>query len=332
MAKVKSFLIEDDIMLMKDADIEFVSLVNYAANQQPFKIVKGQVKGDNMNKVIYSLLVPKSVGDEKLAELSKEYSFDNKDEESLEDHTIYKQVKDEDIDLETKALAVVDKEAGIYCIVAEKAEKSEVEPIEKEMDYATMDGVGDAAMAMLDIIFGTLRQPEGTTAQRRNAILSAVDNFRKYTEVVLSNSKSTDVMDIKSVKVEGENLKELFIVEEKAEKEEKPEDLEEKFKEYQEKAVASAEEKAQVKVVEGLDSFKDEFETMKKSLNENLNKQFEDYTLKSELEVQLKELKDELEKLKNTSSKRNSELEEKKAAEKKHLKPIKTNRSFVTFA
>jgi len=329
MSKVHSFLIEDDIVLLKDAEIDFVSLVSHAANQQPFKIIKGQVKGDKqMNKVIYSLLVPKNIGDEKLEELSKEYSLEEKDEESLEDHVIYKQVKDEEVDGETKKLAVVDKESKVYCIVAEKVEESKVEPTEKELDYATMDSLGDAAMAMLDITFGTLRQPESSTAQRRNAVLSAIDNFRKYAEVVLSNSKTEDVIDLKSIEVKGENITELFtIVEPK-----KEENLEEdKFEAFKETIISLVDEKAKAEAANAVDEFKTGFEAMKDELNTNLNSQFEDVALKSELEAQLKEIKDEIEKLKGLTHKRNSEIDEGSPEDKK-TKTIKTKREFVTFA
>lgn len=327
MAKVKSLIMEGEVTLMKDLDIEFVSLVDHAANQQPFKIIKGQVKGDkNMNKVIHSILVPKNIGEEKLSELKETYSVDEKAEDSLEEFDVYKQVKDEDVDLETKALAAVDKESNIYCIVADKQEESKVEPTEKEVDYATMDSLGDAAMAMLDVVFGTLRQPEGTPAQRRNTVLSAVDNFRKYSEAVLSNSKSEDVISMENIEVKGENLKELM-TSEPAEPD--TNDFSEKIDELKNTLISKLEEKTDEKSQAKIDEFKQEFETMKTQLNDSLNEKFESLASKEDVDGKFSELKTEIDEIKNTSNRRKSEIDEHVEPEEKKSQRKKSG--YITF-
>src|SRR6056297_1726015 len=213
MAKVKSIIREDDVTFMSNLDVEFVSLVGHAANQQPFKIMKGQVKGDeNMNKVIHSILVPKDIGEDKQKELEDSYSFEEKDEQSLEDFNVYKQVADDEVDLENKDLAVVDKDAGIYVIVAEKKEESKAETVDKEsMDWVTIDGIVDAMFSMEDIVLGVLRQPEAETGQRKDMISNAIGNFTKHVEAVLSQAKSEDVIDFEGIEHKGENVKELRI-------------------------------------------------------------------------------------------------------------------------
>lgn len=282
-----------------------------------------------MNKVIYSILVPKSIEEEKLAELKETYSIDEKIEDSLEEFDVYKQVKDEEVDLETKSLAAVDKENNIYCIVVDKNEESEIAPIEKEVDYATMDNLGDAAMAMLDIVFGTLRQPEGTPAQRRNTVLSAVDNFRKYSEAVLSNSKSEDVLSMENMEVKGENLKELMTVKSEEPSEPETPDFTEKFNELENTILSKLEEKADEKSQTKIDEFKVEFETMKTQLNDSLNEKFEILASKEDVESKISELKAEIDEIKNTSKRRKSEIDE--HVDPKEKKTQRKKNGYITF-
>ena len=310
MARVKSIIREDDVTFMSNLDVEFVSLVGHAANQQPFKIMKGQVKGDeNMNKVIHSILVPKDIGEDKQKELEDSYSFEEKDEESLEGFNVYKQVADDEVDLESKNLAVVDKDAGIYGIVAEKKEESKAETVDKEsMDWATIDGIVDAMFSMEDIVLGVLRQPEAETGQRKDMISNAIGNFTKHVEAVLSQAKSEDVIDFEGIELKGENVKELRTQKQPEETQEV--DIEEKLEALKETVFAKIDEKAEEKSQAKIDEFKTEFENMKQELNDNLNAELEKLASKEVLDAEVKAVKDEVETIKNTPKSRKSEIDE----------------------
>ena len=328
MAKVKSIIRENDVTFMTQPEIDFVSLVGHAANQQPFKIMKGQVKGEeNMNKVIYSILVPKNIGEEKLTELGESYSFEEKDEQSLEGFDVYKQVADEDVDLENKDLAVVDKDAGIYGIVAEKKEESKVETVDKEsMEWATIDTVLDAMFSMEDIVLGVLRQPEAEIGQRKEMITNAISNFTSHVSAVLSQTKSEDVISLEDVELKGENVKELRTV-----KQEEPEvDIEEKLEALKTTVFEKIDEKAEEKSQAKIDEFKTEFETMKKELNDNLNAELDKLASKESLETEIKSVKDEVEAIKNTPKSRKSEIDEHADAVKQ--KSQRKRDGYITFA
>lgn len=326
MNSVKGVLIEDEVVFMTNPNIEFVSLVKHAANRKPFRIIKGQVKGEsNMNKVIHSLLVSKDIGDDKLKELADTYSLETKDEEALEGFDVYKQVDDEEIQAETKSVAAV--EDGVYAVVADLAEESEVEPTEKQFDYATMDDLADAAFAMMDIVFGTMRQPEATDKQRKTQILGAVDNFKKYAEAVLTNAKAEDVATKLEPREDLEVIKELF---KPKEPEEDTKGVEEKLDELFNSMVEKIESKSEEKVQAKIDEFKQEYQEMKDSLNQKLNEELEKFAHKEEVDKEIKDLKGELENLKNTPTQRKSEIEETK--EKETKVETRPQRQFTTFA
>lgn len=331
MAKVKAIIRENDVTFMSDPDIDFISLVGHAANQQPFKIMKGQVKGDeNMNKVIHSILVPKDIDEDKLKELEDSYSFEEKDEESLEGFNVYKQVADEEVDLESKNLAVVDKDAGIYGIVAEKKEESKAETVDKEsMDWATIDGIVDAMFSMEDIVLGVLRQPEAETGQRKDMVSNAIENFTKHVEAILSQAKSEDVIDLESIELKGENVKELR-TQKQPEKDEPEVDIEEKLEALKTTIFDKLEEKAEEKSQAKIDEFKEEYDKMKKELNDNLNAEIEKLASKEDLETEIKSVKDEIEAVKNTPKSRKSEIDE-HASEPEKKKFVNKNRNFITF-
>lgn len=329
MAKIKSYTVERDITFMKDAEIDFISLVGHAANQQPFKIMKGQVKGDeNMNKVIHSILVPKDIGEDKQKELEETYSFEEKDEQSLEGFNVYKQVADDEVDLESKNLAVVDKDAGVYGIVAEKKEESKAETVDKEsMDWTTIDGIVDAMFSMEDIVLGVLRQPEAETGQRKDMISNAIGNFTKHVEAVLSQAKSEDVVDLKNIELKGENVKELRT---QKQPEEPEVDIEEKLEALKNTVFEKLEEKAEEKSQAKIDEFKEEYQKMKDELNDNLNTEIGKLASKEDLEAEIKSVKDEVETIKNTPKGRKSEIDE--HADDVRQKSQRKRDGYITFA
>jgi len=336
MAKAKSFVIEDEVVFMDDVKVEFVSLVGHAANRQPFQVIKGD---KDMKKVIDSVLVPKEMDEEKIKELSKKHQFslDEKQEDVLDGFDLYKQVSDEDIDEDTKNVAVIEKEDGIYGILADPKDKRK--GTEKQFDEADMDSIIDGMFAMSDVVIGTLRQPQASDANRKNNILQAIDNFRKHAEAVLSNTKEDDVIDLENYEVKGENLEPLFKTEQPSEpvgddKEEDSKKVDTKISE----AIEALKSELELQVDEKLETkFKeasDKIDSLGSEIDTNLNKEFETVASKEEkeaIEGEVKELKDSIEELKNKTQQRHSEPEE-DVHKKTEKKDFSKKRNFVTFA
>lgn len=319
MAKVKSIITEADVAFMKDVEVEFVSLVGHAANRQPFKIIKGEViKGDeDMTKqTIYKVLVKKGVTDTKLQELMTEHNFsvDQKDETALEGYDVYKQAEDAEVDLDTRNMASLSDDA--YVIIADLKEDSEKEGLEKEeIEYETMEKVADSLFAMVDIVLGTIRQPDAQN--RKEMIMSAVTNFSNYADAVLSNMKAEDVLG--DFEIKSEIIKGLIKTDIPVEKE--AFDMEVFKQEFGDILKADFEKFVDEKV----NAVKSELSETKDTLNTSLNDQFALYTKKEDLEKELAIVKTELEDLKNTAKKRNSDMDEKttktKKTEKREFKP-----------
>ena len=331
MAKVKSIITEADVAFMSDVSVEFVSLVGHAANRQPFKIIKGEVKGENAmpKQAIYSVLISKDTTEEQLQEVVKEHKFsiDEKVENALEGYDVYKQIEDNEVDLETKKMAALDDNS--FIIVADLKEESKEVPLEKEMDYETMEKVADSLFAMMDIVLGAMRQPEAEGESRKEMIISAISNFTKYVEASLSTMKAEDVLA--DYTINSEEIQKH--IEAKLEKEEDdfefdPDKFEEDLKEEMiAKFTEMLEEKVKLVKEEVIQTEKE----LKDGLNDSLNEQFELYAKKEDLEKELETVKAELDEIKNTTKSRNSELdEEKKKADKAETKTTKNNQ-FVTF-
>jgi hypothetical protein len=329
MAKVKSFITEAEINLLTQPEIEFVSLVGHAANRQPFKIIKGEVKGeDTMNKpAIYNILVSKDVTEEKLQEIVKEHNFsiEEKIENALEGYNVYKQIEDNEVNLETKKIARL--EDNVFAIVADLKEESEKDPIEKEMDYESMDKVADSMFAMMDIVLGTMRQPEAEN--RKEMIMSAVGNFTKYVEAALTEMKAEDVLG--EYQIKSDLIKEFIPVEKDEEILPAVEFKEDEFeKKIKEELIAEFTEILEEKVKLVKEDVSETENQLKEDLNASLNDQFALYTKKEDLEKQVEDLKAEIEIIKNTAKIRNSEIEEdKKKPNKKQI--VKKRNQFVTF-
>lgn len=323
MAKVKSIITEGTVGFLTSPEIEFVSLVGHAANRSPFKIIKGEVKGDNtMPKAIYNILVSKGVTEEKLQEIVKEHNFsvDEKIEDALDGFDVYSQIEDGEVDLETrKMLALAD---GVYAIVADLKEESEKEGIEKEeFKYETLDKVADSLFAMMDIVLGTMRQPEAEGTSRKEMIRTAINNFTSYVGAVLENTRADDVME--PVEIKSEIIKEFLP---KVEVEEESFDAIKFEDALKEELIA----KFTKMFDEQITLVKSEFEETKSALNDSLNEQFEMYQKKEIAEKELETIKAEIEIIKNTPKSRGSELNE-NVTKKIKTETKKKNQSFVTF-
>lgn len=320
MAKVKSIITEADVSFMTNTEVEFVSLVGHAANRSPFKIIKGEVKGENtMPKAIYNVLVSKDVTEEKLQELVDEHKFsvDQKDETALEGFDVYSQIEDDEVDLETRKMSALAD--GVYAVVADLKEESEKEGLKKEeFEYETLDKVADSLFAMMDIVLGTMRQPEAEGTSRKDMIMTAVNNFTSYVGAVLANVKAEDVID--NIEIKSEIIKEFM-----------PEPVEAVLDTTTDDALK---EELIAKFTEMLNEqvslVKSELDETKTALNDSLNEQFEMYQKKEIAEKELETIKAEIEIIKNTPKSRGSELDE-NVAKKIKTETKKKNQSFVTF-
>jgi chromosome segregation ATPase len=142
----------------------------------------------------------------------------------------------------------------------------------------------------------------------------------------LSNAKAEDVAT--KFEIQGETLKELFEPKEfvESEVEKTIKGLQDNLEELKTEIETKADEKAKEKIEE----FRTEYEEMKTQLNDKLNEELGKFALKEEVETEIKGVRDELENIKNTTTKRKSEIDE-------HGEPVKkqTTRKrngYITFA
>lgn len=205
--KVISTIIEDEVVFMTDADIEFVSLVKHGANRTPFKILKSDKGGVDMDKVITAVLIPTDVSDEDTVTLLDGYRSDEVKE--YDSYKSYVQVEEDAIDLDTVEVVVLDKDHGVLGVTADLKDASKekkdtdgkIEPtvVEKDaLDYATIDSLYTELYAMADIVGGSMRQSNVEPKARQKTILSAIDNFRSFAEILLKNLKEEDIRAVKA--------------------------------------------------------------------------------------------------------------------------------------
>ncbi|NCC44920.1 MAG: hypothetical protein EOM18_15380 [Clostridia bacterium] len=280
-------------------------------------------------QTIYSILINKDVTEEKLQEIIKEHNFsiEEKTEGALEGYDVYKQIEDDEVDLETRKMAALGEDS--YVIVADLKEDSEKEALEKEMDYETMEKVADSMFSMVDLVLGTMRQPEAEGESRKEMIMSAVGNFTKYVEAALSTMKAEDVLA--EYEINSEEIQKH--IEAKLEKEEDDFEFDpEKFGEdLKEELISKFTEMLETKVKLVKEEVTQTEKEMKDGLNESLNEQFELYTKKEDLEKELETVKAAIEEIKNTAKSRNSEIDENVNKKKKSETKTKKNNQFVTF-
>ena len=179
--------IEDDVVFMVDPRVDFVSLVKHGANRAPFKILKSDKGGSEMNKVLQAILIRHDTPDDAVQkalegmEKSKVKKFDSYDS--------YIQVPLEQF--EQGSMQVIKQEDGIFSVIGDLSEGDEkgkiVMDVKQAIDYATLDSLYSELYAMADIVSGAMRQENADTGFRADTILKAIDNFRAYAEVVLQN-------------------------------------------------------------------------------------------------------------------------------------------------
>jgi hypothetical protein len=194
MSKVKEVTttIEDEVVFMVDPKVEFVSLVKYGANRAPFKVIKTDKtkEDDNMNKVVQSVLVRNDLSDENIAKALE--GIDKRDEQKFNTFTAYPQVPIAKVNEDTLIVQKHEEVDGIFFVLGDLAEGTgehgtlQVD-VKEAVDYATMDNLYSELYAMADVVGGAMRQENADADFRKTTILTTIDNFRAFAEVVLEN-------------------------------------------------------------------------------------------------------------------------------------------------
>jgi len=195
--RVVSELKDEEVVYMTDPDIEFVSLVSHAANRFPFNVVKEQKMS---KRITYKVLVPTDMGQEKIKELSEKYGFSTEaSTETDNGYTVYNQVDEKSVDVESRSLDILDEEFGIYIVTANK-----------EIDFNDTMDIIDAMFAMTDVVVGKLQEPATDNEDRKDVILRSVQNFATYADDVLSEVKAEDYIDTSKLSLKNTVLYNLF--------------------------------------------------------------------------------------------------------------------------
>lgn len=297
MAKVFGKIIEEEVTFLIDPEVEFVSLVKYAANRMPFKIIKQE---DKMDGMLYRVLVPKDIGDEKLKELAEKYSFSTEKEEKgdFKQFRIFTQKEIEKDDNVETVLVALDKENKIYAVV--KAEE------DAQKSAENLDSVLEAMWAMEQIVYGTLSQPTAKQSERIDTIKKAIENFLDYAMSVLQNTKAEDVVKTEKKEDKKEDIAEIVAktVNEIVQKQKQAEKDIEAFK--------SEAQKTLEKLVTN------KLEELQKSIKE----ESEAFITKETYEKSIKELKESIESISGVIKKQ-SEVDENGKSKKTEDEPEK---------
>lgn len=194
MSKVKSITttIEDEVIFMVNPNVEYVSLVKYGANRAPFKVLKSEKTKEesNMNKVVQSVLVRNDLSDEDIAKALE--GIDKRSEKKFSSFTAYPQVDMAKVDSDSIVVTKHEEVDGIYFVLGDLAkgmtEGGTLMIDSKEaVDYATMDQLYTELYAMADVVGGAMRQENADAEFRKTTILTTIDNFKAFAEVVLES-------------------------------------------------------------------------------------------------------------------------------------------------
>lgn len=205
--------VEQEVTFLESVDPKFVSLVKHGANRMPFRVIKSEKGGEQVdNLVIQSLLVPKGVeiGDV-VAQEGCEFlnDLDTSKKKEFEEFVKYEQLPESDFVDESfkmskigESFAIVgelkDKEKTEGVISISKADSEKLGNIPASPMDATLDVVQAAVLpsfrdlferelnSMLDVVYGSLKQTSVEPAQRSETIIGAVDGFKRFLTVGLA--------------------------------------------------------------------------------------------------------------------------------------------------
>ena len=180
--------VEDEVIFMVDPTVEFVSLVKYGANRAPFKVIKNEKEESKMNKVVQSVLVRNDLSDEDITKAME--GMDKRDEKHFSTYTAYPQVSVHKCKEESLIVQKHESVDGVYLVLGDLAEGTgdsgtlQID-VKEAVDYATMDNLYSELYAMADVVGGAMRQENADADFRKTTILTTIDNFRAFAEVVL---------------------------------------------------------------------------------------------------------------------------------------------------
>lgn len=205
--KIITTIIEDEVVFLTNVDAEFVSFVTHGANRTPFKILKSESEGGNtMDKVVQSVLIPKGLSDEQVTKCLEGFRTD--EAKKFDSYTTYEQVSLEDIEADSMEAVWLDEDTKVMGVIGalkkDVKKDDDVPTVEKEaLDYATMDALYDELYAMADIVSGSMRQSNIKPGVRKNTILTAIENFKSYAEMLLKSLKEENILPLSQEKLEA---------------------------------------------------------------------------------------------------------------------------------
>lgn len=277
MGKIKEITttIEDEVVFMVDPQVEFVSLVKYGANRAPFKVLKQEKETkeeSDMNKVVQSVLVRNDLSEEDMTKALE--GIDRRDEKKFSTFTAYPQVSVHKCKEDSLIVQKHEDVDGIFFVLGDLAEGTgesgtlQVD-VKEAVDYATMDNLYSELYAMADVVGGAMRQENADADFRKTTILTTIDNFRAFAEVVLENlaekmlAKGVDPKDHPDLVVDILHA----TVEAEVDADEETDDE----KKAREEAEAKAKEEADATAEEDKDKELLDFNAVVTSFNESLN-------------------------------------------------------------
>lgn len=221
---------EHEVVLLYDADVEFVSLVRHGANQMPFKVIKDEAKGGDtsMSMVVQSIIVPKQFTiDALMAEKDLAWLNDAKldAKEETNEHVKYVQLPMEKFAADSLQLAKL-REGGVFAIVGKLAEGVTAKdalslgsPVQKVMEIqpSPMDApvaqyspepyvltfrdmFESELYSFIDVIRGSMNLSNLDTKTMKATVLGAADAFRAFL------SSGLDAIGSKKGKSEAEKV------------------------------------------------------------------------------------------------------------------------------
>uniref|UniRef100_A0A6M3M0F3 Uncharacterized protein n=1 Tax=viral metagenome TaxID=1070528 RepID=A0A6M3M0F3_9ZZZZ len=215
---------ETEVAMLKDVDVEFVSLVRHGANQSPFRVVKSDnlKEGDGMSMVIQSILFPKDLTlDALAAKEGLEWLSEAKGDqvEKFDEYSKAVQIDVEKFDKGSLHLVKLD-ESGAFATVGKLTEDNAKENVltlgqgQKEglnigispMNQPIAEEAGPVYVvtfrdmfekelsSFLDVVRGAMNQSTSDTKKRKSAVMGALDSFKSFLAIgldALSKSGST---------------------------------------------------------------------------------------------------------------------------------------------
>lgn len=279
-----------------------------------------------MEKSVVAILIPKQLSKDE-ADVFLE-GMRTEDVRSYETYKSYIQVAKEHYDEKEVEVITIDKEKQVFGLVAPMEKKDDadgtseaeedpddnntkgegegVEKDTKEIDYATMDSLYDQLYAMADIVGGALRQEGQKPKERTKVILSAIDNFRNFAEVLMNNANSKSVVSQEAI-----DRHPLSFKKEETEHLEKQEETKTEFQTLVDTSADATLAKAEEIVKTSLETLTQELEELKKTVDEKIQESATSAeAITDDLAAAIKAVKEDVDALKKSPKTAKSERDE----------------------